>query len=290
MSLDCRYKVFATDLDDTLHRNDRTVAEYDMKMLQKLQEAGVDVVFCSGRSCYDVALKFAKYGLRTGNCFAIGSCGCEIASVENGEVIHCISLSDEAINIVIEYCEKNEYCIELFYKGKYVVSTKNNDVHMRHIESSTLQSLIVNYDEMKKLCAEEHPRKLLISETVELVSKKIFPEMNALIPKDSRLAVYLPFCCEVLPAKGTKSDALQWLCSERLKCKMDEVVSIGDGENDVQMLRDCGLSFAPSNSCDEAKKAAKRVLSWSNMECCVGRVINEIFFEGKYPIEASEDA
>ena len=37
---------------------------------------------------------------------------------------------------------------------------------------------------------------------------------------------------------------------------MDEIMSFGDGANDVQLVKNCGIGVAMGNGCDEVKEAA----------------------------------
>ena len=39
--------------------------------------------------------------------------------------------------------------------------------------------------------------------------------------------------------------------------KLDEMMAIGDGENDIEMLQQAYYSFAVANARDEVKKAAR---------------------------------
>lgn len=41
-------KVLSTDLDDTLLRKNLSVHKYDIEMLKKVQESGMNLVFSSG--------------------------------------------------------------------------------------------------------------------------------------------------------------------------------------------------------------------------------------------------
>ena len=46
----------------------------------------------------------------------------------------------------------------------------------------------------------------------------------------------------------------------------EEVIAFGDGENDIEMLENAGLSFAVSNSREEVRAAAKELCPpyWEN--------------------------
>eukprot|EP01055_Gregarina_sp_Pseudo9_P000427 Gregarina_sp_Pseudo_9__426@NODE_1278_length_1720_cov_53_398572_g1201_i0_p1_GENE_NODE_1278_length_1720_cov_53_398572_g1201_i0NODE_1278_length_1720_cov_53_398572_g1201_i0_p1_ORF_typecomplete_len281_score64_83Hydrolase_3/PF08282_12/4_1e47S6PP/PF05116_13/1_1e02S6PP/PF05116_13/1_1e07HAD/PF12710_7/2_4e05DAO/PF01266_24/0_016Trehalose_PPase/PF02358_16/0_25Hydrolase_6/PF13344_6/0_034_NODE_1278_length_1720_cov_53_398572_g1201_i0156998 len=47
--------------------------------------------------------------------------------------------------------------------------------------------------------------------------------------------------------------------AERYKLDLSEAITIGDGSNDLDMLRECAHSIAMGNGCVEAKKSAKTV-------------------------------
>ncbi|MBM3944701.1 MAG: hypothetical protein FJ317_04325, partial [SAR202 cluster bacterium] len=64
--------------------------------------------------------------------------------------------------------------------------------------------------------------------------------------------------CEVLHPDGGKDKALAQLCN-RLAVKPDEVVAIGNGWNDVHMLRWAGLGIATADAVKEALAAADRI-------------------------------
>lgn len=53
---------------------------------------------------------------------------------------------------------------------------------------------------------------------------------------------------------------------EDLGFGMDEVMAVGDGENDLDMLQECGLGVAVANAKEPVKRAANVVLETSNAE------------------------
>lgn len=60
---------------------------------------------------------------------------------------------------------------------------------------------------------------------------------------------------EINAGQIDKSDGIAALASH-WGLRMDEIMSFGDGANDVQLVKNCGIGVAMGNGCDEVKNAA----------------------------------
>jgi hydroxymethylpyrimidine pyrophosphatase-like HAD family hydrolase len=67
---------------------------------------------------------------------------------------------------------------------------------------------------------------------------------------------------EVLPKGGSKGAALRTLLKD-LKLSPEQVMAVGDGENDIEMLRLAGVGVAVSNAQSILKEAADHVTTAS---------------------------
>ena len=77
-------------------------------------------------------------------------------------------------------------------------------------------------------------------------------------------------------APGTsKWNGLTWLC-EHLGIRPDRVMAIGDGANDVDMVRHAWLGVAMKNGTESLQRDAAAVTSFTNNEDGVARVLNEM--------------
>ena len=73
----------------------------------------------------------------------------------------------------------------------------------------------------------------------------------------------------------TKLKAIK-LILNKLKIDKENVVAIGDGENDIDMIKFAGYGIAMSNSPEIVKENADIVTKYSNNEDGVYYVINEL--------------
>ena len=82
----------------------------------------------------------------------------------------------------------------------------------------------------------------------------------------------VPNMLEVLPAGNDKARGVRTLL-EHLEVERERVVAVGDGENDVGMLRLAGTGVAMANATEMTKNAARFVLERSNDEDGVAEAI-----------------
>lgn len=78
---------------------------------------------------------------------------------------------------------------------------------------------------------------------------------------------------EVLPPGASKGKGVQFVLEHVLKVKPAAVMALGDGENDVEMLKLVGWGVAVSNAVHKAKQAADTVLDVTNDQGAVGVAI-----------------
>lgn len=137
--------------------------------------------------------------------------------------------------------------------------------------------------------------KILLFGTADEVKRlrKTFPAHDAVRPHfvsdeenrhleavdASKLAVTaaVPQVMEIMPAGCSKAVALRDLCA-KLDVAQDEVVALGDGENDVDMLRWAGTGIAMGNAVQKAKDAADYVTKRNDengFAVAVGKILAE---------------
>ena len=76
---------------------------------------------------------------------------------------------------------------------------------------------------------------------------------------------------EISSVYANKGNGLRWLAGH-LGISMEQVMALGDSDNDITMLRMAGLGVAMENAAQEIKEAADEVTS-SNEEDGVAQAI-----------------
>ena len=81
---------------------------------------------------------------------------------------------------------------------------------------------------------------------------------------------------EVLPPNCNKLSALELLC-QHLGIPIEQTLAVGDGDNDIEMIRGAGWGVAMANAGPAVKEAADEVLEFTNEEDGVARMLERIF-------------
>ena len=81
--------------------------------------------------------------------------------------------------------------------------------------------------------------------------------------------------CEVMARDASKSNAVRVVC-ERYGTSPNRAVAFGDGPNDIDMLMAVEQSYAMANGEDSVKRAAAHVVPWTNEECGVARMLQQL--------------
>lgn len=109
-------------------------------------------------------------------------------------------------------------------------------------------------------CEEESgsfPLYLLFIASAEVIDE-LTSYLESKYSEDFRIYHVCPGLLSVSRIGCSKWDGICRL-SERYKLDLTLAVTIGDGRNDIEMLKCCANSIAMGNGCDEAKKSAQLV-------------------------------
>ena len=115
-------------------------------------------------------------------------------------------------------------------------------------------------------------RKLLLMAVDPALVSAAVPRGKRSRPSAARVTQAVPNMLEVLPAGNEKARGVRTLL-EHLGVERERVVAVGDGENDVGMLRLAGTGVAMANATEMTKNAARFVLERSNDEDGVAEAI-----------------
>ncbi|KAM7513121.1 hypothetical protein LguiB_011996 [Lonicera macranthoides] len=129
---------------------------------------------------------------------------------------------------------------------------------------------------VEDLLASVDVQKLLFLDTAEGVSTALRPYWSDATRGRASVVQALPDMLEIVPSGTSKGSGVRVLL-DHLGITANEVMAIGDGENDVEMLELASLGIALSNGSDKAKAVAN-VIGLSNDEDGVADAIYRYAF------------
>ncbi len=271
--------MLATDLDGTLLRTDNTVSDETREAIAAAENAGLLVAFVTGRPprwLHEVAVATGHHGV------AVGANGALTYDLHTETVLTEHPLDVAVLSEVTALLRKEipeirfamEYGIDFAYEPEYrhdweVVPV--TDRLGRHIPIAGPASL----DE------------LLAKPAVKLLAKGRGLDPDGFMDQVDELVGELvtvtrsghSALVEISATGITKASGLAALARQH-GIDRDHVAAVGDMPNDVPMLAWAGHSFAVANAHPAAREAAQEVLTDTNDDDAVARLIRRFLSRG----------
>ncbi len=246
-----RYRLLALDMDGTLLTEDKTVAEATRTSIRAAMEAGIVVMFATGRGMVSARPYAEELGLLDTPMVTVN--GGEVWR-KPGELLHRTRMPAAAIMQLRDIALRHG---EPWYWAYSVGQVYNKELWPDNAEQ--LEWLKFGY--------YTENREVLAAIAAEAAAAGPFEMSNS-----------HPCNIELNPLGVTKASGLRHVC-KLLGIDMSEAVAVGDSLNDVPMLREAGLGVAMGNAQEEVKAVADAV-TLSNEEDGVGHVIRTWMLSG----------
>ena len=265
-------QIFATDLDGTLLNSSGGISAPNVAALKAAQQAGVQVVFVTGRP----PRWMAEIGNLTGiNSHAICANGALRFDIANGQVVHAHYIDsdlglevvtalrgiDPGISFAVEIAnEETPFVIDPQYRPRW---------ETQQVVPRLPVEAMFDSGQVIKLMAR--PSAGVILDADEFVTAAHSVAANLVDLTHSNIFDVL---LEMSPVGVNKGTALAQFAAER-GISQSAVAAVGDMPNDVPMISWAGLGAAVANA-HESVKAVADVLLPSNDEDAVAVFITQL--------------
>lgn len=248
-------KLVAIDLDGTLLNSQHQISPAVKEAITRTHKQGVRIVLASGRPYSGILPYLQELGLDTASNYCISN---------NGSVIHQANDGSHLYENLLDF-EDYQYFADLANNvGVHMHALADNTMFTanRHISRYTIHDAYFTntplvycpVNEMDsslsftKIMIIDHPEKLDVG--ISYIPENTFENYSLI--KTS------PYFLEVSNKDASKGSALKVLC-EKLSLTPDKVMSIGDQNNDVAMLRYSSVSVAMGNAAPHIREIVKFV-------------------------------
>lgn len=266
--------LYATDLDGTLLRPDKSISDETADTLNRLVSDGVLFTYATARSFSSASPLLTKLHL---NCPAVTFNGVFVIDPRDGSHIVENVFTPASAKIAIEYFDQMELAplvysyidgrervsyLESRLKDVYgYVSTRRDDKRLRPV--STREELFQG--------------KLFYFTLLNPVADRA--ELDSVFNRENGFAVNMmpdtynkdEIWYEIFSKNASKASALLQVME---LTRADRLVCFGDNNNDLSMIRSADVGVAVSNACDELKSSADKIIG-SSSEGAVARYIAE---------------
>jgi len=266
------YKMIALDLDGTLLSNQEKISSTNLEYIKKARDRGVKIIITTGRSYASAKGYIEKIAMNDPVITYNG------ALIHDGnKVLRRITLEDETLQEIIKLLKDMDYAPIIYdERNKYYETFgKFTEDFLEFSKGFERELIKVNNITDKKwkdiirlsVVVGEHDIPLLHSEL-----KKNFGE--AIKTMDTYFLGWNFWIFEILNKDCSKSKGLNFLCNQ-YGMNQDEVIAVGDNNNDLDMITWAGLGVAMKNGLVDVLREADYVTEKSNDEDGVAEVIEK---------------
>lgn len=268
------YKLVAIDLDGTLLNSKKGISEVNIRTIKAAIDAGIHILVCSGRIYSGARI----YGSEIGTKLPLITCnGARIKDMNTNKVLYSKPLELNTCKRIVDAChslniyyhiyvgdtmytEKLGYS-SLFYWDRNKELPEESKIDIAVVDD--MKHYLEKYSEdiSKVVVMSDNPAKLSEArETIGLINGIEIMSSN-----------YDNF--EIMTEGVSKGSALKFM-AERYGVSREEVMALGDNENDLSMLEYAGFSVAMGNAEDYVKEIADYI-TLTNDEDGVAYAINK---------------
>ncbi len=266
-------KAVFIDIDDTLLTSNREITKETKDAIEKCIKKGIKIILASGRSRKE-AIDYQKE-FKTSP-YIISSNGASCYDITENKEIYNESINKNIVLDLLKYSNENNYKIKLNYKDRLVLNQsfypdeKDKELPKEELEKiaqkeEVVQCVVSNRElekmqEFKKYLEENFTEIKIENESKRLKNPELKPSKN--------------YYCDITSKKVSKGNAVKNIC-EYLKIDTNDIITIGDGENDISMFEVTPNSVAMENAVPQAKQKSK-YQTLSNDENGVAIVLEKI--------------
>ena len=227
-------KMIVTDLDGTLLRTDKTMSEYTKNILSQCREAGIKVVYATGRGEGDAGM--APATLFDGRISMNGA----IARVNDSIVYERL----------IPYRTVRQFLVSCDKRGLRITSQVSY-MHYSNFNVSDVWPWITNFETVDFLHHNKDAEKIytfnFTPEDVQFLKDQLPDTLYMVIANDD--------IAMIMHKDATKGKAVSVL-ADYWEINQSEIVAFGDDLNDIDLLSFAGVGVAMGNALGKVKSKA----------------------------------
>lgn len=266
-----KYKLMAVDIDGTLLDSQSVLRDETVEAITHAVKKGLVFTIATGRPIQGVVQFNERLGL---DLPYITYNGAMVVMGSSREILYETRLTYEDAKCV--------YQLGLDYGTTIIVWSKNvlyvsemNDRARKYAEQACTPAVLLNdVDAILRAGAT----KILWYDDIATIDK-FNAEVGASVGEGVNFHTSKPYFLEFVDKQASKAIAMERL-GEHYGIQREEMIAVGDGDNDLSMIEWAGLGVAMGNAKDSVKSRADYI-TLTNDEHGVAHVINEFILGEK---------
>ena len=266
-------KLIAFDLDGTFLDNQKQCIRENMEAIRAAAERGIHIVPSSGRTYHGIPeeirnLPFVRYGITIN--------GGAVYDSWDDRTVYQAEIPLAEAEKIFDYMETLPVIFDCYQNNEGWMERKLYDRAAQIVEDPAVLAMV----RALRRPVDDFRQFVRDHGTTVQKAQMMFKDLDRRAEELERLPLKFPGYSitssiynniEINAAGANKGAGLKALC-EHLGIEVEEAMALGDGTNDIPMLKTAGIGVAMGNAVDEARAAADVVVG-TNEEAGVAEAI-----------------
>lgn len=245
-------KLIAIDMDGTLLLPDHTISPGVKDAIAKARAQGVNVVLTTGRPYAGVHSYLKELHMEQPDDYCITYNGALVQKASDGSTVAQTPLSYDDYRYLEQL--SREVGSHFHALDRTTLYTANRDISYYTVHESFVATIPLVFCEAEKMDPNMTFLKVMMIDEPAVLDQAISRIPDEVKEKYTVLKS-APYFLEILDKRVTKGTGVKSL-ADALNIKPEEVMAIGDQENDIAMLEYAGIGVAMGNAIDSVKAVA----------------------------------
>ncbi|WP_096817021.1 Cof-type HAD-IIB family hydrolase [Lactococcus fujiensis] len=266
--MNAEIKLIALDLDGTLLNSKKEISKENITAIKKAREQGVHVVITTGRPLIAIHHLLDELDMTDYNDFSITFNG-GLVQRNTGDILSKKTFNLAEASDIKEMTNQLGMPCDLLSEGTVLMT----DSAVPSLYPKINKLLTFKQSNLDQLTADTIINKIVSCQEADFIDSKI-PLFPATFFTKYEIFKSQAKLVEFMPKGINKAYGLAQL-AKILNLKAENVMAMGDEENDMSMIEWAGYGVAMGNAVEKLKKAANIIADRTNEEHAVASVINE---------------
>ncbi|SCL82106.1 haloacid dehalogenase-like hydrolase, putative [Plasmodium chabaudi chabaudi] len=248
-------KIVFSDLDGTLLNDHHKVSKLNLETLEKAKNKGIKIVIATGRPIYTANYLIGE-DIKKNNLSLVPGIylnGCTTYG-PNGDIIIDNYIDKKLIMDIYNFSKENNLANRMvWYSSEKTYTFEMNEYIDQYMTLEPIIPDIIDEETLK----DTKIYKILISlneQNLPSVLKMYQDKFSDRISVTNPVKTYV----ELFHYNTNKFEGVKALC-KHFDISLNDALAIGDGDNDIEMLKGVGTSIAVQNAASVTKESAKYV-------------------------------
>lgn len=260
-------RLFISDVDGTLLRTDKTLADATVAAVQSLTAAGLPMTLISARPPSGMFWIVEKLDLDG----PFGAFNGGVLFKRDGTVIERHCLKRDVAEAMVALIHEAGITCWVFADDEWLTNNANDPHNPHEVKAANIQPIITS-DFSAKL---DRTDKIVGVSDDHALLERLEAKAIAAAGRNATIARSQPYYLDVTAPAANKGDGVFFLANA-FGVALDEVAVIGDQANDLPMFARAGLSIAMGQATDAVKRKARLATVSSDADGVASAIANII--------------